>query len=72
MQLRGPDALLLDRVPAEGHGDALWALGELSERRRTSADILFELNDRLAAKGIAPVLRSTFNRVAIRRSIREA
>lgn len=56
----------LDLIPEEGQDDVLWALGELNERRRTQADILFELNDRLAVKGIDPVSRSAFNRTAVR------
>lgn len=56
----------LDLVPDEGRDDIYWALGELNKRERTQADILFELNDRLEAKGLEPVSRSAFNRKAVR------
>lgn len=56
----------LDLIPDEGQDDILWALAELNERRRTQADILFELNDRLEAKGIDGISKSAFNRAAIR------
>lgn len=56
----------LDLVPEEGRNDVIWALGELNKRERTQADILFELNDRLAVHGIEPISRSAFSRVSIR------
>jgi Protein of unknown function (DUF3486) len=52
----------LDLLPDEAGDDILWALGQLNERRRTQADILFELNDRLAVKGLGPISKSAFNR----------
>lgn len=52
----------IDLLPDEAQDDILWALGELNQRRRTQADILFELNDRLVAKGIDPIKKSSFNR----------
>jgi hypothetical protein len=56
----------IDMVPEEGRNDIQWALDELNKRERTQADILFDLNDRLAAHGLAPISRSAFNRRAIR------
>lgn len=56
----------LDMLPDEAQDDLIWALGQLNERRRSQADILFELNDRLAVRGIEPVSRSAFNRKAMR------
>jgi hypothetical protein len=56
----------LDLVGEEGRDDIFWALSELNRRERTQADILFELNDRLEAKGLAPISRSAFNRKAVR------
>jgi len=56
----------LDLAPDEAQDDILWAMGELNQRRRTQADILFELNDRLAVKGLAGISKSAFNRRAIR------
>jgi len=41
-------------------------MGELNQRRRTQADILFELNDRLKVKGVDPISKSAFNRRAVR------
>ena len=56
----------LDLIPDEGRDDILWALDELNQRVRTQADILFELNDRLAVKGIDKISKSAFNRAAVR------
>jgi hypothetical protein len=56
----------IDLVPEEAQDDILWALGELNKRKRSQADILFELNDRLAVHGIEPISKSAFNRKAIR------
>nr|WP_255679740.1 phage protein Gp27 family protein [Methylocystis sp. WRRC1] len=56
----------IDLIPEEGQDDVCWAMDELNRRQRTQADILFELNDRLAAKGIAPISKSAFNRRAVR------
>jgi hypothetical protein len=52
----------LDLLPDEAQDDILWALGQLNARARTQADILFELNDRLAVKGLGPISKSAFNR----------
>ena len=56
----------LDLAPDEAHDDIFWAMGELNKRQRTQADILFELNDRLAVKGVDPISKSAFNRKAMR------
>ncbi|TCO12429.1 phage protein Gp27 family protein [Camelimonas lactis] len=56
----------LDLIPDEGQDDIVWAMAELNQRQRTQADILFELNDRLAVKGIEPLSRSAFNRASMR------
>ncbi len=55
-----------DLAPDEAQDDILWAMGELNRRSRTQADILFELNDRLAVKGLGPISKSAFNRKAMR------
>lgn len=56
-----------DEVPEEGQDDIRWAYAELNKpdgQRRTAADILFDLNDRLTAKGLGDykISRSAFNR----------
>lgn len=56
----------LELLPEEAQDDVIWAVGQLNERRRTAADILFELNDRLEVKGIAPVSKSAFYRRSAR------
>lgn len=56
----------LDLLPQECEDDIVWALGELNQRNRTQADILFELNDRLAVKGQGPVSKSAFSRRSVR------
>lgn len=56
----------LDLVPDEAQDDIAWAMAELNQRQRTQADILFELNDRLAVKGVDPISKSAFNRRAVR------
>lgn len=59
----------LDLIPEDGYDDIVWAREELNQRRRTQADILFELNDRLAVKGIDPISKSAFHRAAVRAAI---
>jgi hypothetical protein len=56
----------LDLLPDEAQEDLVWACQELYARARSQADILFELNDKLAVKGIEPISRSAFNRKALR------
>lgn len=55
----------IDLIPEDGQDDIVWAMGQLNQRKRTQADILFELNDRLAVKGIEPISKSAFNRKSI-------
>lgn len=56
----------LNLLPEECQDDVVWALAELNKRERTQADILFELNDRLAVKGHGPISRSAFSRQSVR------
>lgn len=56
----------LDLLPEECQDDVVWALAELNRRERTQADILFELNDRLAVKGHGPISRAAFSRRSVR------
>lgn len=56
----------MDLVPEEAQDDILWAVGELNRRERTANEILFELNDRLAAKGVDPISKSAFNRKSVK------
>ena len=56
----------LDLLPPECEDDVVWALARLNERQRTQADILFELNDRLAVKGQGPISKSAFSRRSVR------
>lgn len=56
----------IDMLPDEAADDIVWACEQLYERQRTQADILFDLNDRLEAKGLEPVSKSAFNRKAMR------
>lgn len=57
----------LDLVPEEGQEDIRWAFAELNRRQRTQADILFELNDRLTAKGLEEftISKSAFGRRSV-------
>jgi hypothetical protein len=56
----------LDMAPDEAQDDIIWAMGELNRRQRTQADILADLNGRLADKGLALISKSAFNRKAMR------
>ena len=56
----------LDQLPEECQDDVVWALARLNERARSQADILFELNDRLAVKGHGPISKSAFSRRSVR------
>lgn len=60
----------IDLLPEEAQDDILWALGELNQRQRTQTDILGELNDRLAAKGLETISRSAFNRQSMKLAAR--
>lgn len=63
---QGPGRLhSIELLPAEADAAIHWANGELAARRRTQADILAELNDRLAAIGLRPISSSAFNRYAV-------
>lgn len=56
----------IDLVPEHAQDEIVWAIGELNQRQRTQADILFELNDRLVTKGVEPISSSAFNRKALK------
>lgn len=56
----------MDLIPEDGQDDVIWAVGELNKRERTANEILFELNDRLAAKDIDPISKSAFNRKSVK------
>ncbi|ODT20476.1 MAG: hypothetical protein ABS35_19615 [Kaistia sp. SCN 65-12] len=56
----------LDLVPDHARDDIVWAMGEMNQRQRTQADILFELNDRLGTKGVDPISASAFSRASVR------
>ena len=56
----------LDLLPEDCQDDVFWALSELNQRKRTQAEILAELNERLAAKGQGPISRSAFSRRNVR------
>ncbi|HOV02932.1 MAG TPA: DUF3486 family protein [Hyphomicrobiales bacterium] len=60
----------IDLLPEEAGDDIIWALSELNKRERTQADILFELNDRLAVKGLGPISKSAFNRQSMKMAAR--
>src|SRR4051794_37399582 len=56
----------MEQVPEEAQDDIIWAIGELNKRERSQADILFELNDRLAVKGVDAISSSAFNRKSMK------
>lgn len=56
----------MDLLPEEAQEDVLWAVGELNKREKTIDAILFEFNERLAAKDIDPISRSAFHRKSLR------
>lgn len=56
----------LDLLPEEAQDDIVWAMGELNKRQRTQAEILDDLNGRLADKGFPLISKSAFNRKAMR------
>ncbi len=58
----------IDQLPSEADDVIKWASNELLERKRTQADILFELNDRLEAIGCETLSRSAFNRYSTRKA----
>lgn len=59
----------IDLLPEQAQDDIVWACVELDKRARTQADILFDLNDRLEAKGLAGISSSAFNRWTVKRSM---
>lgn len=61
-----PQLSSFDLLPEEADEDKLWAAAQLNERTRSQAEILFELNERLDAKGIAPLTKSAFGRTAVK------
>lgn len=58
----------IEQLPPEADSDIQWAVEELAERKRTQADILFELNDRLAVIGCEEISSSAFNRFSVRKA----
>jgi len=56
----------LDLMPAEGQEELAWAMEQLNARSKTQADILSELNGKLADKGLPLISKSAFNRRAMR------
>lgn len=56
----------MEMLPEDCQDDVVWALAQLNARSRTQADILFELNDRLAVKGQGPISKSAFSRRSVR------
>lgn len=56
----------LDQLPDEAQDDLVWAMAELNQRKRSQAEILDELNGRLADKSLVLISRSAFNRKAMR------
>lgn len=59
----------IDLLPDEAQDDIVWACEQLDERRRTQTDILFELNDRLEAKGCAGISKTAFSRFSVKRAM---
>ncbi|WP_437871307.1 phage protein Gp27 family protein [Methylorubrum extorquens] len=55
----------IDMLPEEAADDIVWATQQLAARSRTQSDILFELNDRLEAKGIEGISKSAFSRYSV-------
>lgn len=56
----------LDQLPDVAQDDVVWAVRELNARKRTYEEIRFDLNVRLAAKGLGPISSSAFGRKALR------
>lgn len=59
----------IDELPDDAQDDIVWACARLNDRQRTQADILFELNDRLATRGCGPLSKSAFNRFSVKRAM---
>lgn len=58
----------IDMLPEEADADIIWALDQLRDMKLPQTMIFMGLNDRLVAKGIAPISKSAFNRYAIRKA----
>lgn len=56
----------LDQLPDFAQDDVVWAVRELNARQRTYEEIRFDLNERLAKKGLGPISSSAFGRKAVR------
>lgn len=59
----------IDLLPEEAEEDVIWALEQLRERKMPQVLILVALNDRLVAKGITPISKSSFSRYAVRKAV---
>lgn len=66
-RLSAIELMLGDHPDAEP--DVLWANTQLRDRTMPQVLILVELNDRLVAKGIPPISKSSFNRYSVRTAI---
>lgn len=66
-RLSAIELMLGDHPDAEP--DVLWANAQLRDRTMPQVLILVELNDRLVAKGIPPISKSSFNRYSVRTAI---
>jgi hypothetical protein len=60
--------LMLGEHP-DAEADVIWANEQLRERKLPQVVILVGLNDRLVAKGIPPISKSSFSRYAVRKAI---
>ena len=60
--------LMLGEHP-DAEADVLWANEQLRERTLPQVVILVGLNDRLVAKGIPPISKSSFSRYAVRKAV---
>lgn len=56
----------IDLMPEEGQEDIQWAMEQLNAREMTQAEILSELNGRLADKKLPLISKSAFNRRSMR------
>lgn len=56
----------IDLMPEEGQEDIQWAMEQLNARTMTQAEILSQLNGRLADKALPLISKSAFNRRSMR------
>ena len=56
----------IDLMPEEGQEDIQWAMEQLNARAMTQAEILSQLNGRLADKALPLISKSAFNRRSMR------